>query len=170
MRCTDLRPVQGISFFFLLCFSILLPSCQWARSSDDAVEPLPEAAFIQFYVLKISRDSQAALPRSRVELLKSVKGKGQIKSVGSSELPGKDYLTVYRCTGTKILDSAVVAHPLFLHLEYADETGRYATKDVVLDTAQFFFRLPGRRDVDNLQVVETLKGSTKTKLGILKIL
>ena len=165
-----MRPVQGVSFFFLLCFGILLTSCQWARSTDDAVEPLPEAAFIQFYVLKISRDSQAALPRSQVELLRSVNGKGQMKWAGPTDSPNKDYLTVYRCAGKKIMDSVVVAHPLFLHVEYADETGRYATKDVVLDSAQFFFRLPGRRDVDNLQVLETLKGSAKTKLGGLKIL
>jgi hypothetical protein len=120
--------------------------------------------------LKISRDSLAVVPRSQVVLLKSVDGKGQMKSGVPTDPPGPDYLTVYRCVGKKIVDSTLVAHPLFLHLEYADEAGRYATKEVVLDTAQFFFRLPGRRDVDNLQVVETLKGSTKTKLGVLKIL
>lgn len=152
-----------------LCLSLALASCRWARSGDEAAEHQPAAAFVQFYVLHISRDSTAAAPRSQVRLLKTVSGKGQMKSSGPTEPPGEDCLTVYRRAGKKILDSAVVAHPLFLHLEYIDEAGGYARKEVVLDTAQFFLRLPGRHDVDNLRVTETLHGSIKTELGILKI-
>lgn len=156
--------------FSLLCLGLALASCHWARSNGDAATELPpEAAFVQFYVLHISRDSTAAMPRSQVKLLKTVRGKGQMKAVAATEPLGEDYLTVYRRAGKKTLDSAVVAHPLFLHLEYSDEAGRYARKEVTLDTAQFFLRLPGLRGADNLRVVETLRGSAKTELGILKI-
>ena len=154
----------------LLCLGLALASCHWARNTGEAAAELPpEAAFVQFYVLHISRDSTAAVPRSQVKLLKTVRGKGQMKSGATTEPPGEDYLTVYRRAGKKTLDSAVLAHPLFLHLEYSDEAGRFMRKEVTLDTAQFFLRLPGRQGVDNLRVTETLRGSAKTELGILKI-
>jgi hypothetical protein len=158
------------SRFFLLCFALAMTSCRGAQSRSDTAEQMePEAPFVQFYALHISRDSTAAAPRSQVRLLKITSGKGQMKSSGETALPGENYLTVYRRAGKKTLDSAVLSHPLFLHLEHSDEAGRYATKQVALDSAQFFFRLPGRREADNLRVMETLLGSAKTELGILKI-
>lgn len=172
-----LRPVAkndtmtpSCSRFFLLCAALAMTSCRGAQSGGGTAEGLePEAPFVQFYALHISRDSTAAAPRSQVRLLKTTSGKGSMKSSGQTALPGENYLTVYRRAGKKTLDSAVLSHPLFLHLEHSDEAGRYAAKEARLDTAQFFFRLPGRRDADNLRVLETLRGSAKTELGILKI-
>ena len=75
------RLFLGLSLLSLLCFGLALASCHWARSNGDAAAELPpEAAFVQFYVLHISRDSTAAVPRSQVKLLKTVRGKGQMKS------------------------------------------------------------------------------------------
>jgi len=170
-------PLLHLSF---LSFILAMASCRVAQSGGEAPEQMePEVPFVQFYALHISRDSTAAAPRSQVRLLKTTSGKGQMKSSGETAPPGENYLTVYRRAGKKTLDSVVLSHPLFLHLEHSDEAGLpagasaevglYAMKQVTLDTAQFFFRLPGRRDADNLQVVETLRGSVRTELGILKI-
>lgn len=155
---------------FLLFFTLLCGACRWKPSGSGLAEQaVQEALFVQFYALYISRDSTAAQPRTQVRLLKTTSGKGQMKVKPPVETPSEPCLTVYRRAGEKTLDSVVLSHPLFLHVEHSDEAGRYTAQEITLDTAQFFIRLPGRRDVTHLRVVETLRGSPRTELGILKI-
>ena len=117
---------------------------------------------ISFIVLKIHNDTISST--RVVKYISKKESTGEIKK--QHTLPGKYYLTIYTYTGKHLVDSLILEHPLYKHIEYVDEHKKFAVKDTVINSAEFFVRLQGH--FNEIKIFETIKNKSPQQLNSIK--
>lgn len=145
----------------LLFLPMLMLSCRPGKPSDNPTETATAPDEIVFLTFKIEKDSLAK--QSKLTLMNKTKGVGKLKTV--SENAGvPNFLTVELFQRGNLSKSFTIAHPLYKHLEYADEHHHFAVKDVEVAEEEFFFRLQTKGNGYSIRISETLKNQSKTEL------
>ena len=138
-------------------------SCHTSKPSTKNVESeTKEPNVISFLMFNIHKDTINLA--NVVTLVKKIESNGKIKK--QRNFLAKNYLTIYSYSGKQILDSLIIEHPLYKHLEYLDENKKFMVKDTVITSADFFVRLQGK--YNELKIVETLKNKSAKELNIIK--
>lgn len=149
----------------LLILSLFLSSCTWAKQTDRAALTENADHAIVFLVFHIRKD--AGQNTRRVELLSKTLSAGKIKQP-ESLLPDTNHflgIDVYR--KNKVVYTMTIEHPLYKRIEYADENGKLASKDIELNEAEFFIRIPVPGDA--VKISETLRPGAEKLLTKIKL-
>lgn len=149
----------------LLILSLFLSSCTWARQTDRAALTENADHALLFLVFKIRKN--AGQDGSSIELLSKTQGAGKVKQIKTS-LPAANHflgIDVYR--ENKVVYTMTIDHPLYKRVEYADETGKLASKDIELDEAEFFIRMPVQGDA--VKISETIRPGAEKLLTKIKL-
>ena len=146
-----MRSISLITFSLLLIISCNVLEQSKSSWENDRKEP----NLISFLIFSIQKDTNNS--KNIVEFVKKIESIGVLKKQYS--IPTKYYLTIYAYSGKHIIDSLILEHPLYKHFEYIDENENFATKDTVINHAEFFVRLQGR--FDEIKIFETLNRPTQ---------
>lgn len=142
---------------------LLMMSCSVSKQNISSLEiDKKEPNLISFLVLNIYRDTISST--NVIEFISKIESTGAIKKQHS--FPTQYYLTFYAYSGKHIVDSLIIEHPLYKHLEYVDENRNFAVKDTIINHAEFFVRLQGH--FNEIKIFETLKNKSPIKLNTIK--
>ncbi len=156
-----MNPIR--SLILIIVAQLLLLSCSTSKQSTGSSESnKSDPNLITFLVLNIHRDSLNAT--HVVELISKTESTGILKK--QQAFTTENYLTMYAYSGKYIVDSIILEHPLYKHLEYVDEHSKFAVMDTVINTEDFFVRVQGR--FDELSIFETLKNEPTKRLNTIK--
>lgn len=126
-----------------------------------------ESDFIVFAVLNIHKNS--ANNQNLISLVSKTQTPGIIKKQ-KPELSRTDtYLSVSVYNKNILLDSIAIDHPLYKHLEYITADHTFATKDTILDQAEFFIRFQSRGNLNELRITETINHQPGKDQTIIKL-
>lgn len=153
---------KNITFLFLL----LIAACHSPKKVEVnelfiTEQTLPDSiAFLLFKINKNTVDS-----KSFVQLVNEVHSVGKMKQASSQIITADNYLTLYFYNNKTLLDSIFLDHPLYKHLEYVEENGTPAAKDIELTEAEFFFRWQMQTNLNKIRIFETLKNKNRVELN-----
>ena len=138
-------------------------SCSFSKQNISSLEnDKKEPNLITFLVLNIHRDTISST--NVVEFVSKIESTGKIKK--QHIFTTENYLTIYSYSGKHIVDSLILEHPLYKHLEYVDENNNFAVKDTVINSAEFFVRVQGH--FKEIKIFETLKNRSTKQLNTIK--
>ena len=150
----------------LFFITFLLASCSGVKKTGGNTRLENGSDSILFLVLKIRKDPGES--RNSVELLGKTVGTGKIKREESRPYPSVQYLTIDIYRKNRIIHTQIMEHPLYKHIEHADEHGALHSKNIELEEAEFFIRLQVQGDA--VQISETTgAGRSKTALTRIKL-
>ncbi len=118
-----------------------------------------------FLVFKIRKN--AGQDGSSIELLSKTQGAGKVKRSATPPPITNHLLTIDFYRKNKIVHAMIIEHPLYKHIEYTDETGKLASKDIELDEAEFFIRMPVQGDA--VKISETIRPGAEKLLTKIKL-
>lgn len=142
---------------------LLILSCHASKPDKKNVQNQNnEPNVISFLMFSIYKDTISST--NLVTLIKKTESAGKIKK--QRNFLTKNYLTIYSYSGKIIVDSLLIEHPLYKHLEYVDANKNFVVKDTIINSADFFVRLQGK--FNHLKIVETLQNKPAKELNLLK--
>lgn len=151
------------SLTLLILPLLLIMSCGVSKQNISSLEnDKKELNLITFLVLNIHQDRMRSI--HVVEFVSKKESTGEIKK--QHIFTSENYLTVYAYSGKHIVDSLILEHPLYKHIEYVDENKKFAVMDTVINSADFFVRVQGQ--FDEIKIFETLKNKTTQQLNTIK--
>jgi len=140
--------------------------CGPMKTSDEnkptALNQSDEVVFMSFQIQK-----DVIQKKNTIVLLNTVKTTAKIKKQSESDVHSPNFLTAEMYSGNRLLQTVIIPHPMFVHSEYADESGKLVSKDVVLDQAEFFIRFQ-KNGANHIRIFETLHDKNKQELLQLK--
>jgi hypothetical protein len=156
--------MNNTQYLTLIFLSLLLTtSCSLSKQNKSSLDnDKKEPNLITFLVLNIHMDTIKS--QNIVEFVSKKESTGVIKKQHS--FPTKYYLTIYAYSGKHIIDSLILEHPLYKHIEYVDENKNFAVMDTIIKSAEFFVRLQGH--FNEIKIFETLKNKSTQKLNTIK--
>lgn len=119
-----------------------------------------------FILLEIKMDSAKNVTLNLLEQ-KTIQGKR--KKVNHLPYTIGNTLKIKLCKGDSVITSEVFEHPLYKHIEYADETGKPVGKNIQLDKSEFFVRIPFAENADNVAIVEAIHGVPEKRIAIIPL-
>lgn len=147
---------KPIILFWLLTS---LAACNTSKTSIIAASsPKPQTVFALF---KIENDSQQK--KSKIQLKEKMKSDGALKDPYPADWSGSQYLTFEISQKGKLVHAFKVEHPLYKHVEYAEEDD-LKSKQLNLDQAEFFVRFQIDNSDTFLKIYETLQGDDKIEI------
>jgi hypothetical protein len=153
--------MQYLTLIFLSL--LLMMSCSLSKQNKSSLEnDKKEPNLISFLVLNIHMDTINS--KNVVEFVSKKESIGVIKKQNS--FPTNYYLTIYAYSGKHIIDSLILEHPLYKHIEYVDVNKNFAVMDTIINRAEFFVRLQGH--FNEIKIFETLKNKSTQKLNTIK--
>lgn len=155
LNCIDVKPI-----FFL---SLILASCTWARQANHSALSENEGNSILFLVFKIQKDAR----QSSIELLSKSQSTGKVKQPAPRQPITNHFLTIGVYRKNRLVHTLTIEHPLYKHVEYVHENGVLASKNVELNEAEFFIRLPVNADA--IQISETISPGAEKPLTKIKL-
>ncbi|GEP52046.1 hypothetical protein FNO01nite_27180 [Flavobacterium noncentrifugens] len=135
------------------------------NTGETAVITSVSSNAVVFMSFQIQKDTIGK--RNSIALLHTVKTTAKLKNQSEADVHSPNFLTAKIYFGDRLLQTIIVPHPMFVHSEYADESGKLASKDVVLDQAEFFIRFQ-QNGANHIRIFETLIGKNKTALFQIK--
>ena len=156
--------VKGI----LIVLTMLLSACFPGReiSQPDANKTSGEPAIV-FLVFKISNDTLQG--PSVIELISQTRNSGRIKEGHEQTEEFSDYLTIEISEPGQKNRVIQMEHPLHRRIEYVDEDGKLAMKEITQNKAEFFVRIQVHGKSAQVKVSEALKNGNRRALQIFKI-
>lgn len=152
-------------FLWLLLIAGFL-GCAPMKTSDEnkptALNQSDEVVFMSFQIRK-----DVIQKKNTIVLLNKVKTTAKIKKQIDADVHSANFLTAEMYSGDRFLQMIMIPHPMYVHSEYADESGKLNAKDVVLDQAEFFIRFQ-QNGANNIWIFETLNDKNKQELLQLK--
>lgn len=128
--------MKSLLFLFVVCIFI---GCGSVKPADENIVTMSENPDeVVFMAFKIKNDSQSR--NNVVSLINTTKTTARIKKQTEPESHSGNYLIAEILKSGKPSQTIKIAHPLFVHFEYPDDSGKYISKDAVLDEAEFFVR------------------------------
>jgi len=149
-----------------LLILLILSSCRAAQKQHDPITPA-EADVIVFVTFNIHKDSISN--KNNIEMISKTRCSGTIKKQPEKIVNAENFLTVYIYDHKNLVDSIIMAHPLYKHFEYIDENNHFAVKDTVIDKADFFLRVQAPGTSGRMSIFETLKNHSKEELTTIKL-
>ena len=140
---------------------VLLTCCRTAKEVDNKKT---DDHGISFVVLRIHKDSMDT--NHLVELVSKIESKGEIKKQNRNTQRSENYLSVYVYNHKNLVDSQIIDHPLYKHLEYLDAAKTFLVKDTVLDQAEFFIRCQTQGNSNEIRISETINKVRKELITI----
>lgn len=152
----------------LLLLSVLLAACGPAKKteSNKSKDLNTDVETIAFLVLRIRKDTVQG--KNTIELVSLTKTAGKIKSDPQNHIDSENYLTLELYEQGKLINTMLIAHPLYKRVEYADGN-TLKSKSIELDKEEFFIRMQVKGDSGKIRVFETLKGTSKKELMTIKL-
>lgn len=150
---------------FILCLSLLLVCCTWAKKTDSVAPASDSDRIILFLVLKIRKDDLHA--DSFIELLSKTFVRGKMKREEPPSYKTIPCLKADIYRKNRLVHTLFLEHPLYKHFEYADERGVLTTKNVELNEAEFFIRMSVQGD--RIQISEIIPPAKEKALITVKL-
>lgn len=151
--------MRSLIFLFVVC---ILIGCGPVKPADENITALPENPDeVVFMAFQIKRDSLSQ--NNTISLINTTKTKARIKKQTEPESHSGNYLIAEILKSGKPTQTIKITHPLFVHIEYADDSGKYISKDAVIDNAEFFIRFQNH-DAHSIRWTEFLKDRPKKEL------
>lgn len=147
----------------LLLTTLLLGACTLAKPAGAPTDE--DGNSILFLVLRIRKDTGEA--PAAVELLSKTISPGKFKPETPEPGRPENYLTLYLYRNKKVVQTLLLPHPLYRHIEYSAADGSLAAKTVELPDAEFFVRLQLQGDA--VVISETLGNRPQRRLTKLKL-
>jgi len=123
----------------ILLFAIFIfMGCRPVKIVDENVAITEKKDEVVFMAFKIEKDDQSQ--NNIVSLINTTQTNAKIKKQSEPESHSGNYLIAEISASGKPLQTIKIAHPLYQHFEYPDDSGKYISKDAVLDEAEFFIR------------------------------
>lgn len=146
---------------------LVLSSCSTVSMSSGKAIVL-DKPMIGFLVLNIQQASKESAPE--ISLVSKTASAGNFKKRSEQNEATGNYLTLYFLSGRRhIADSVRIAHPLYKHYEYLDANNQLATKDTVVDNANFMVRFQTTSEITHVTISETLTGAGTRPLATIKL-
>ena len=154
--------MKSLLFLFVVCIFI---GCGPVKPADENIVTMPENTDeVVFMAFKIKNDSVSR--NNVVSLINTTKTTARIKKQTEPESHSGNYLIAEILKSGKPSQTIKMAHPLFVHFEYPDDSGKYISKDAVLDETEFFVRFQSH-GAHTIRWFELLKGQPQKELLIL---
>jgi hypothetical protein len=152
----------------ILMLTVLLSACVPGRkmSQPKANQSLTEPAIV-FLVFKISNDSVQG--KTAIELISQTRSTGRIKEDHEQPEDFSDCLTLEVTEPGRKTQIIQMEHPLHRRIEYVDEHGVLAMKEITPNEAEFFVRIQVYGRSAQVKVSETLRNSKRNTLQSFKI-
>lgn len=146
---------------------LLNASCKTTQGSQSTAEPsasasVPTIHFLTFYIQK-----SASREISTVKLLNHQTATGTLNRQPVGIFPAS--LTCYLYQGKRLIDSVRIEHPLHKHLEYTTKDNTLASKDTVIEQAEFSIRYQTELQVNEVRMTETLPSYNTHKIATIKL-
>jgi D-alanyl-D-alanine carboxypeptidase len=122
---------------------------------------------IVFVVLNIQKDP--ALDKSAIKLVNKTQTPGTIKKQNQELQSSKNYLSISVYNKKDLLDSIIIDHPLYKHIEYVNSEHVFETKDTILNQSEFFIRFHSKVNSIELRFIETINNLTSKDQTIIKL-
>lgn len=157
-----------LSKWVILVLSVLLSACFPGReiSRPDANKTSGEPAIV-FLVFKIANDTVQGT--SVIELISQTRNTGRIKEEHEPANEFANYLTLEISEPGQKKRIIQMEHPLHRHIEYVDEDGTLAMKEITPNEAEFFVRIQVHGKSAQVKVSETMDNEKKRALQTFKI-
>ncbi len=119
-----------------------------------------------FLVFQIKKNIEGAY--SKITLIKREKVNGKLKQGHINEDTFENELIIYQYNHQTLIDSIVCEHPLYKNLE--DFNGNtMTTRQVELDSAEFFIRLQLDSKTNEIKIYEKLKQNKLQQINSIKL-
>lgn len=157
-----------LSKWVILVLSVILSACFPGReiSRPDANKTSGEPT-IAFLVFKIGNDTVQGT--SVIELISQTRNTGRIKEEHEPANEFSNYLTLEISEPGQKNRVIQMEHPLHRRIEYVDEDGKLAMKEITPNEAEFFVRIQVHGKSARVKVSEALKNGNSRALQIFKI-
>jgi hypothetical protein len=135
-------------------FSIAMGSCKPTRvqMTAEKKDPIEGLIFLTFVMHSDSVSGKS------IELIGKTIIHQKLKSDPlNSTTQNRVWVSQLTSSGKK-LSSVALDHPLFKHVEFADDQGQFQSKEVTLKDAEFFARVTLFAQTEYIQVEEELSG------------
>ena len=125
----------------------------------DSETPNNQIAFLNFIVDRQDENSKTSI---RLVGTKFVPGQLKQSRKNTNSLPGSDCLIIYQYYDEQLIDSQIVEHPLYKHVEGPQADSSFLSKTVILTHAEFFIRLAVTHQKGNVIIIfEKLKNEPR---------
>ncbi|MBK7959018.1 MAG: hypothetical protein IPK03_13540 [Bacteroidetes bacterium] len=155
-------PLRILSIFFFF-----ISACGTSKVSESNNEIQATQPSIYFLTFKIFRRENSKM--NAVELVNKTLTAGTMKGKDPEARQFANNLIIFYYRKSLLLDSLIIDHPLYKHLEYTDESRKFAVKDTMLPSADFFFRFQTAQMADELSIVEQQEGQIRQELKRIKL-
>ena len=154
--------MKSLLFLFVVCIFI---GCGTVKPADETlVKTTKNADEVVFMAFRIKKDSLSQ--NHSISLINTTKTNTRIKKQTEPESHSGNYLIAEILKSGKPSQIIKIPHPLFVHFEYPDDSGRYISKDAVLDDAEFFIRFESH-GAQTIRWIELLKDQPQKELLML---
>ena len=151
--------MKSLQFLFLVC---ILIGCGTVKPADERlVKTTENHDEIVFMAFRIKKDSLSQ--NHTVSLINTTKTNTRIKKHTEPESHSGNYLIAEILKSGKPSQIIKIPHPLFVHFEYPDDSGKYISKETVLDDAEFFIRFESH-GAQTIRWIELLKDQPQKEL------
>jgi len=154
--------------FVLLTF-LLLSSvcCQHKLNLQKEIKIKNSSPNICFLTFRISKDSMSNT--NKIELLNQIITEGSFKPEIQEFSNWNSKLQFELIDQNHSIMSVFIEHPLYKNIEYIDEHDQFKSKQLELNTAEFFIRLQWIGQNATLKISEYHNQSSKKLLSTIKL-
>jgi hypothetical protein len=123
----------AINLFSCKVFEINVEGSKKGNNSDE----WPKILFISYFIKHEKKQNEI-----KIQVVEKIITAGQLKSNTNSFVPGADeFILIITDYQSNIITQEYMANPLSRTLEYVDDFGNLAKKDVLLDSTYFSLRV-----------------------------
>ncbi|HRO09864.1 MAG TPA: hypothetical protein PK611_05700 [Saprospiraceae bacterium] len=154
------------NIFYLLFTGMLIGtvSCKSVKNTAPSVRlDKPEIIFL---VMNMSNDT--ILKKNTIRIVEKIKTEGTIKVNEQNIAETPNYLSFEMYEQGKLVHTFVREHPLYKRVEYPGDTS-YESKELKLDTADFFVRLQSNTSDGKLIIYEITNNTEKNILTSIQL-
>lgn len=163
MRQLKLNMIYFLTLLFVYSCSVkhnrLTHSDNETLENENYNQPIDTIAFLLFSIQKSKLDTKI--------ILKSIsKSEGIIKDKNIYSNFIGDKLSFYFYNQNIAVDSFFLEHPLFKKVEYTDDENKFVSKQLDLDSTDFFIRIQLKNNYQTLKVTEQYHNKLKEILTV----
>lgn len=132
-------------------------------NTEENITTNPSSDTFAFLLFHIEKGNDRT--NSFLTLKSSKKNVGKLKSNDLNQVNSNNKLSFYFYHSNKIVDSFSIEHPLYKSIEYTNDKNEFETKQLNLDSTDFFIRIQLKENYQLLKVDETFNQKTNSLLS-----
>jgi hypothetical protein len=159
-----------MKYLFLITVLFCLFSCKtkehFPKETNEVASlsfqeelPVEQIAFLNFTIEKDSLQNKNSMLLNSKMIVSGSMRDDKKRTIGS-----QSYLTIRLYEEDQLKDEFYAEHPLYSRVEYVNDNGQFETQTIYLNIADFFIRIPLKRDNTGITISETLFDSIENQL------